>query len=233
MGECLICQEIIQKCNQVCLKNEDQPHNSNCQGIFCDSCMNLWSDKSRDCPACRQPYTFIYSDSFQKYIDPTKKLEIDPQPYTDEELLFQTLDYEEQHRESDIVPASQSAWFLDETDRDFFLDDVLDSLSFLSFEEKIYDLSILKTKTDSILPALYHSSSDRRQKIADVLKTWWLRYRQITAGRRKCKICCGFFHNSANCVFRSLSNPIEYRQNQELLQQQLRAYGHLKLRNYV
>ena len=82
--ECLICREnISEKCTQVWLENEGASHNEDCQGIFCGLCMNLWSDKSRDCPACRQIYTFIRSDTFEKYVDPKKELRIDTEPYTD------------------------------------------------------------------------------------------------------------------------------------------------------
>jgi hypothetical protein len=202
--------------------------------------MNLWSEKSRTCPVCRQVFTFIRSETFTKYIDPQKRLQIEEEP-TEEELIFQSLDYDEQldqdnADENDLLvhePAHKSEWFLDDENIDFFLEDILTALSFLSLEEHLYDLDLLKPKTDFILGTMYQQSSHRQRKLAHIIKTWWLRYLQARQGRRKCTHCRGFLHKTSKCIYASLSDPVVSRRQQESLQQQLRAYVYFKMKSHT
>lgn len=133
MALCLICQYPIEEGKSASLENEGTSHNLLCKGIFCAPCLNIWSEQSRQCPLCRQTFTRIKSLSFDKYIDPEKPLHIEPEPYSEQELLFLALDHDEQLRQE--LPKRE--WFLHAEDADTFLEDVLTSLSFLSLEEKI------------------------------------------------------------------------------------------------
>lgn len=231
--KCLICHESIEKSNVAFVENNGVSHNSNCQSNFCGPCISLWSEKSRECPACRQVYTMIRTEKFQKYIDPNKTLQIDPEPYTEEEIIFQSLDYEEQliqNNETVQEVALKARWFLDNEDVDFFLEEVLDSLYFLSLEENLYDLDLLKQKTDYILGSMYHISHQRQLKLAQVMKTWWIRYKQARR-RIKCPVCRSFFHNIHKCIYKDCDDPITKRIQQETLQQDLRAYVYFKMKN--